>query len=180
MLLLLLFSYPVRVDVGFLLFKADIMWRAYGLLASFETWLTEQEVFFRHLGQPQCAQVFYRTSNTYLFFPIGLSEFFNPMDICWKYNQGWSFCSSCGYFYLRTRNTMYFQKISLNVWLFFFCFFFQPRKMRSRQKARGVEQWSWQNFFEALPKWKKKCVVCVHLASYREPVGRWWFCLNII
>ena len=51
MLQLLLFSYPVWVDVGFLLFKADIMWRAYGLLASFETWLTEQEVFFRHLGQ---------------------------------------------------------------------------------------------------------------------------------
>ena len=63
----------------------------------------------------QCAQVFYRTSNTYLFFPIGLSEFFNPIDICWKYNQGWNVCSSCGPFYLRTRNTMYFQKISLNV-----------------------------------------------------------------
>jgi len=37
----------------------------------------------------QCAQVFYRTSNTYLFFPSGLSEFFDPMDICWTFNQGW-------------------------------------------------------------------------------------------
>ena len=47
----------------------------------------------------QCAQVFYRTSNTYLFFPNGLSEFFYPMDIYWIFHPGYNRCSVCGYSY---------------------------------------------------------------------------------
>jgi len=64
-------------------------------------------VLYKFCECSQCAQVFYRTSNTYLFFPNGLSEFFYPMDIYWIFHPGYNRCSDCWYSYTLKGCTSY-------------------------------------------------------------------------